>query len=179
MAETKKSGLSQSQGRGRETERQPRSECYCIYAREQATERPTQPRLGNPPDGLPSGLAGHRWPAGWWPTPKTGSNRNSRQAITDERGGGKHKSDLSLEQAAEVSLGILPREIKSINELPPQWQRRWPAGPGEQHPWEPPRIVATGVKDRVAKLKALGNAVVPAQAYPIFRAIRETEEAIT
>ncbi len=74
---------------------------------------PTQPRLGDFADGLPSGLAGHRWPA----------------------------------------------------------------GPGPQHPWEPPRI-ATGVKDRVAKLKALGNAVVPAQAYPIFRAIRETEEAI-
>ena len=75
--------------------------------------RPTQPRLGNPPDGLPAGLAGHRWPA----------------------------------------------------------------GPGPQHPWEPPRI-ATGVKDRVAKLKALGDAVVPAQAYPIFRAIMEIEEAI-
>jgi hypothetical protein len=29
----------------------------------------------------------------------------------------------------------------------------------------------------VAKLKALGNAVVPAQAYPIFRAIMEIEEA--
>lgn len=55
---------------------------------------------------------------------------------------------------------------------------RWPAGPGEQYPWEPPRI-ATGVKDRVNKLKALGNAVVPAQVYPVFRAIRETEEAIT
>jgi DNA (cytosine-5)-methyltransferase 1 len=53
---------------------------------------------------------------------------------------------------------------------------RWPAGPGPQHPWEPPRI-ATGVRDRVAKLKALGNAVVPAQAYPIFRAIAEIEKA--
>jgi DNA (cytosine-5)-methyltransferase 1 len=53
---------------------------------------------------------------------------------------------------------------------------RWPAGPGPQYPWEPPRI-ATGVKDRVAKLKALGNAVVPAQAYPIFRAIMGIEDA--
>jgi len=52
----------------------------------------------------------------------------------------------------------------------------WPAGPGPQHPWEPPRI-ATGVKDREEKLKALGDAVVPAQAYPIFRAIMEIEEA--
>lgn len=37
--------------------------------------------------------------------------------------------------------------------------------------------VARGVKDRVNRLKALGNAVVPAQAYPIFRAIVEVESA--
>jgi DNA (cytosine-5)-methyltransferase 1 len=35
--------------------------------------------------------------------------------------------------------------------------------------------VAKGVKNRVARLRALGNAVVPAQAYPIFRAIAESE----
>lgn len=138
-------------------------------------QRPTQPRLGMLSARISDGLAGHRWPAGWWPTPKTGSNRNSRQAIIDEKGGGKHKSDLSLMQAVEVVSGILPKELKSPDELPPQWRQQWPAGPGEQHPWEPPRI-ATGVKDRVAKLKALGNAVVPAQAYPIFRAIAEIQE---
>lgn len=38
--------------------------------------------------------------------------------------------------------------------------------------------VARGVKDRVARLRALGNAVVPAQAYPIFRAIVEIEREI-
>jgi len=136
---------------------------------------PAQPGLGGVLDGLSDGMAGYRWPAGWWPTPKTGSNRNSRQAIIDEKGGGKHKSDLSLMQAVEVVSGILPKELKSPDELPPQWRQQWPAGPGEQHPWEPPRI-ATGVKDRVAKLKALGNAVVPAQAYPIFKAIAEIQE---
>jgi DNA (cytosine-5)-methyltransferase 1 len=34
---------------------------------------------------------------------------------------------------------------------------------------------ARGVKDRVKRLKALGNCVVPAQAYPIFRAIMQVE----
>ncbi len=46
---------------------------------------------------------------------------------------------------------------------------RWLDEPGDV-----PRI-ATGVKDRVARLKCLGNAVVPQQFYPIFRVIAEIE----
>lgn len=43
--------------------------------------------------------------------------------------------------------------------------------------WEAgiPRI-ATGVPDRVGRLKCLGNAVVPAQFFPIFQAIYDIEE---
>jgi DNA (cytosine-5)-methyltransferase 1 len=45
----------------------------------------------------------------------------------------------------------------------------------EQHDWEPPRV-ATGVKNRAARLKALGNAVDPLQIYPIMYAIKRIDD---
>lgn len=62
-----------------------------------------------------------------WPTPRANSHRNSRTSII----GGKYEkhmggSDLGLEQAVEVMAGILPREIETPDELPPQWRARWP-----------------------------------------------------
>jgi len=61
-----------------------------------------------------------------YPTPKAGGNRNSRQAIIDEKGGGKKKSGLALEQAIECSEGILPKEVHSVAELPPKYRSLWP-----------------------------------------------------
>lgn len=52
----------------------------------------------------------------------------------------------------------------------------WPAGMGSaQHDWEPPRT-AVNVPDRVARLKALGNAVNPIQAFPFFYVIRQIHD---
>ena len=118
-------------------------------------ERSTQPQLGNCLDGISAGVVGLNWPAGNWPTPTTQEVEHPKMELT-ETGRRKTKDGKN---SHSVNLADMVK---------------WPAGPGEQYEWEPPRI-ATGIKDRVKKLKALGNAVVPAQAYPIFKAIAETE----
>lgn len=49
---------------------------------------------------------------------------------------------------------------------------RWPAPPGPQHDWEPPRVTER-TEYRADRLKALGNAVVPQVVYPLAVMIRE------
>jgi len=44
-----------------------------------------------------------------------------------------------------------------------------------QYDWEPPRV-ASGVKNRTARLKALGNAVDPLQIFPIMYAIKQIDD---
>jgi hypothetical protein len=61
-----------------------------------------------------------------WPTVRLGgSNRNSRQAITNAKKHPSGKSDLGLEQATEVAGGVLPKELMSAEELPQQWRTLW------------------------------------------------------
>ena len=58
---------------------------------------------------------------------------------------------------------------------------RWPARPGEaQYAFEPPRTLPASDRTpgRAAKLKALGNAVVPQQCYPLLLAIAQTWEGM-
>ena len=56
--------------------------------------------------------------------------------------------------------------------LPSLMSQAWRSGCWED---DIPRV-ARGVKDRVNRLKALGNAVVPAWAYPIFKSIMEADQ---
>jgi site-specific DNA-cytosine methylase len=54
-------------------------------------------------------------------------------------------------------------------------QIQWPAGYGQaQYDYEPPRV-ATGVKNRTSRLKALGNAIVWQQLFPFLLAIKLIE----
>lgn len=47
----------------------------------------------------------------------------------------------------------------------------------DQYSWEPPRV-ATGVKERTARLKGLGNAVNPLQIYPVLAAVKLINDQI-
>jgi DNA (cytosine-5)-methyltransferase 1 len=51
-------------------------------------------------------------------------------------------------------------------------RHQFPAPPGEPYAWEPPRTT-TQTENRTARIKALGNSVVPQVIYPIALAIRE------
>jgi DNA (cytosine-5)-methyltransferase 1 len=97
--------------------------------------------------------------------PNTDGERFQKQqpAVTED---GEREALGSAERcrrgSAESGVGGV------ANGLPGRLDGYWRAEP------DIPRT-ARGVKDRVHRLRALGNAVVPAQAYPLFRAIAETE----
>lgn len=103
-----------------------------------AFRRATEPGMGRELDGLSGGLdevAFTEWVKEQW------ENGLNSKDIADE-------TNRSQD------------EIRRMLDL-----HRWPASRGEeQHDWEPPSTVAERQPDRRARLKALGNAVVPHQA---------------
>ncbi|NCC91368.1 MAG: DNA (cytosine-5-)-methyltransferase [Spirochaetia bacterium] len=135
-------------------------------------------------DGLATAVGNHLW--------RTPDANCSRGASSTDRYQWKVDNSMPISINDQVA-----HEGKDIGQLSPDWVEclmgypigwtdvdcegleQWqgfPALMGEkQYPYEPPR---TGIKipNRAKRLKALGNAVVPQQAYPLFRAIAEMDK---
>lgn len=113
------------------------------------------------------------------------TQRIGRNPPSDRRGIGLADADLRSQIGASVARrerdpgqpeSGLGRDAPRIR----SWLdgSRWPAPRGAaQYDWEPPRTVAGQTPNRGARLKALGNAVVPQCAAMLLQAILESREA--
>jgi DNA (cytosine-5)-methyltransferase 1 len=123
-------------------------------------------------DGLATAVVGE------WATA-----RDTRSCHTGRQGNSRPLSEQVGERGVTGPLN--PAWVEALQGFPVGWTDPdadvggwpgvWPMGRGpEQHPWEPPRMVeARTVKNRSARVKALGNAVVPACAYVVGCRVRE------
>ena len=95
-----------------------------------ASKRPTLARLM---DGIAGGFS--RGTESNWPTPRVAAERSSRSSMTVDG----HWAAPALEQMAELSMGVLPREFHDEQELTPQAKRIWESG----RQWQTPSVADT------------------------------------
>lgn len=126
---------------------------------EQSTEGAT--RSSSPFPDTNNGSWPLRWDGELSAVESLGGGGRNHEGRTPEHGGGER-------WAAEPGMGGGHDGLSSwMDSVRAGWaDGTWEAGI--------PRL-ATGVPNRVGRLKALGNAVVPQQFYPIFKAITEIE----
>lgn len=116
-----------------------------------------------------------------WPTVSVNGNYN-------RAGASAHSGDGLATAVKSQNVGPLnPDWVECLQGLPIGWTNPecdnpepwpgWPAPPGPQHAYEPPRT-ARGVKNRSKRLKALGNCNLPQMYTPFLTAIKIMEEVI-
>ena len=167
-----------------------------VRQRPEGQERPVEPTGADAPGVLPGEL-GHAdgtgreerdpaavpsnegFPAGERARGNVGDARSVGRQGHERRENGAEPADghASGRHGAQPGVGGAAHGAARRLDFP-----GWPAGRGAyQHPWEPPRTVPPGAypaKERNERIRMLGNAVVPQQAYPLFAAIAEIEEEI-
>jgi hypothetical protein len=101
--------------------------------------------------------------------------------LSDDEEGGRNRRNYNgrTEENDGWKWGATESGLGGVLDGFSDWldENKWPALLGQpQYDWEPPRV-AEGVENRVPRLKALGNAVVPQQVYPFFVAIKHVHYA--
>lgn len=106
---------------------------------------------------------------------------NGQQAVSRdiERESQQSRAERTrpIPRPADGSLSQ-PRMGRDADGLPARLDaHRFPAGPGPQHPWEPPRQIVSRGPHWKHRIKALGNSVVPQCVYPFAVEIMRLLEA--
>jgi len=104
--------------------------------------------------------------------------RHGELSAVEEKGAGRRNHAGGMPQHGSGEWWPTQSGLGGGNDGLPGWmdsvRNGWISGDWES---DIPRI-SEGVRDCVNRLKCLGNAVVPQQFYPIFKAIREVEKGI-
>ena len=132
--------------------------------------RPTQSRAGMVAKPKRSGQLGNSQHAGQ--NRQRGYLRKRNRAIGARRSAGQRVRRATGGSSEWQAQSVLGRAFDGISGGVDG--HRWPSRPNEpQATWEPPRVTTEKIPNRPARIKALGNAVVPQVVYPFAVAIWE------